>query len=483
MREKLKGWWGTDDDIDTDEDEGAELVKVRRAVLTRWLWVSTLNSFLASCLWNYAALKPLYIREYVYYGVCDDSTSSWHSSYEGTSTCPTQIFLLNFTYMFGTAVQYSCGIFVGMVFDKWGRKVTSALCCCCLPLLALYGLLTEARNLHWGAQFALMTFCYAMLSLTIGGLTLVSLSYAPSIASLYTGRQFFSPHFVNATTNAFLVASQSFTWIIAIVCNYTPLDIPGVFCIIFILIIIFLIPFIIVSTPPALRSAVDLQTPVATPERKPRLSNMECVFISILVCMVSCLVTQDSFYLGTQYELLQWEMFGDMELASKLLAISSFIWPFGFLANWLLIFVFRLGTTPAVVYLMFTGPLWTALALIRGIEGLQYFTFIIFCFYRATIPPLVFELVRELFPKQLFGSISSGAYVFAGFFLMLFALVINALVVRGQTFIPVLIVLEVGSFVSMCALLVCKYIHKRQYFPETEYLLEDTDRVPPERIT
>ncbi|KAH3705755.1 hypothetical protein Pelo_19697 [Pelomyxa schiedti] len=82
MREKLKGWWGTDDDIDTDENEGAELVKVRRAVLTRWLWVSTLNSFLASCLWNYAALKPLYIREYVYYGVCDDSTSSWHSSYE-----------------------------------------------------------------------------------------------------------------------------------------------------------------------------------------------------------------------------------------------------------------------------------------------------------------------------------------------------------------------------------------------------------------
>ncbi|KAH3764209.1 hypothetical protein Pelo_3912 [Pelomyxa schiedti] len=441
----------------------SEVNKYRFGVTTRWFCATVVALLFSGCLSNYAALKPLFIYGGTFAGLCNPESQS-DASFE--VNCNQQVLLLNVVYLTGPIFRGLFGMPLVLLIKKKGRKFVSGLCCLCVPLLAIYGIVAGV-DVKWGAQFAVLIISYPILCLASTAMRLVCHTYTTELCNTYSiGHWFFTTNFVTATTNALLDAGSCVSWFIAITFTNASIGLAILYSLVAVVLLIYMILFTFFSMPrppPVTPQDSQTYTQLDIDVEPSKLTEIQYFLVFLLVLFVCCVQTQSQFYIAVQYELIQWETNGDLHLANEILAVAAIMAPFSFIVHYIFLLIPRTGTVPFLIYFIFAGPIWTGISLSRSYNWIQVITFFLFYSSNTMIFPLVNKLVNELLPYHHRRNVITVTFISAACCTLLFALTTNWLVISRDIFGPILVVLEAASFASLVAYLIgrCLYLRNK----------------------
>ncbi|KAH3760947.1 cation-translocating P-type ATPase [Pelomyxa schiedti] len=446
------------------------LRKSKAKTVSLWLLSALIMAMTALPLVNYAAMKPVYLDYGVLIGACnlnqtDDSTSTSStgttssSGSSSTTFCEAQVYWLNFISACVPGLLDILAPPIGIIFDKMNRRFTAILSCGFLPFWALLGLFCNSNLFPWQVQLPMILLLEGLTCCFGCAFALITLSFMWDISQAYPqGHLIFHSTFINSVTTACWDLSSLVGWVINWAYFNTPLGLIGIFSVYALISFVPTAFFAIFATPLRSTPAVELTENPKSKEPKSIFTRSEWMLVLSLGAMFVLLLAQVAMYMSIQYEMLQWEFYGDVSTADDLLHVFSIMLPCSFITNIIFCWFLRCGIAKVLPFAIALGFVWTTCSLIRGgPKWLQYITFITFLIYRMLGTSLYYQALRDFFPAHLFGRILTITGFAGGVVTILCALVLNALVMEAESYIPVMSTL---MGITAAAMLAAPFSHE-----------------------
>ncbi|KAH3761150.1 hypothetical protein Pelo_7025 [Pelomyxa schiedti] len=420
---------------------------------------------------NYAAMKPVYLDYGVLIGACNinqTSSGSNQSSSTGTTSpssassttyCDAQVYWLNFISACVPGLLDILSPSVGFLFDKMNRRFTAILSCGFLPFWTLLGLFCNSNLFPWQVQLPMILLLEGLTCCFGCAFALITLSFMWDISQVYPqGHLIFHSTFINSVSTACWDLSSFVGWVINWAYFNTPLGLIGIFSVYALISFVPTAFFAFFATP--LRSSPAEVTDKV--QSKDVFTRSEWMLVLSLGAMFVLFLSQVAMYMSIQYEMLQWEFYGDISTADDLLHVFSIMLPCSFVTNIIFAWFLRYGVAKVLPFEIALGIVWTTCSLIRGgPKWLQYITFVAFLIYRMLGLSLYNQALKDFFPAHLFGRILTITGFAAGVGIILCALVLNALVMQAESYIPVISALMGITGAAMLAVILFTVIHKQ----------------------